>query len=245
MNSRNLLMGTAALATLALLALMVEPKQNLMVQTPHEGKGAILSDDYPPSGSSDPTMNLLEPDPRTGRHGMRGLWGPGGPYAGIYAAVSLDEAVDSFKRYIVGRRSNLRLLEVMEFQHNFYAAVGEGDSGIGAFELLLWKRDGRITPEPGPNMMWNLKYGMGMIRSYGEYTPRIEEDEAKGIALSSLRELFPNHEVAIESGIPFYGYYTFDYSVEGRMTGMLSVNAFTGEIWYHTWHGYFIEEVDD
>jgi len=25
---------------------------------------------------------------------------------------------------------------------------------------------------------------------------------------------------------------------------MLSVNGFTGEVWYHSWHGYFIQEKD-
>jgi len=26
----------------------------------------------------------------------------------------------------------------------------------------------------------------------------------------------------------------------GQVTGMLSVNAYTGAVWYHTWHGAFI-----
>ncbi len=135
----------------------------------------------------------------------------------------------------------MELLEVMEFQHNFYAAVKERDTGMGAFELLLWKGSGRITPEPGPNMMWNLKYGMRMARSYGKYTPSIDEDRAREIVINSLRKLFSGSEVEVEEAISFYGYYTFDYSVDGRMTGMLSVNAFSGEVWYHTWHGYFID----
>ena len=43
-------------------------------------------------------------------------------------------------------------------------------------------------------------------------------------------------------GLAFPGYYTFDY---GRKTieGMLSVNAYTGEVWVHGWHGLFLGEV--
>ena len=31
--------------------------------------------------------------------------------------------------------------------------------GIHAFELLIDRHSGAVYPEPGPNMMWNTKYG--------------------------------------------------------------------------------------
>ena len=55
----------------------------------------------------------------------------------------------------------------MEFDNQFYAEVREKNSGTGAFELLVNKWTGAVVPEPGPNMMWNTKYGqmgMGMMR---------------------------------------------------------------------------------
>jgi hypothetical protein len=48
--------------------------------------------------------------------------------------------------------------------------------------------------------------------------------------------------VIAEEGYTFYGYYTFDYEVEGEMAGMLSVNGYTSSVWPHTWHGDFIAE---
>ena len=39
-------------------------------------------------------------------------------------------------------------------------------------------------------------------------------------------------------------YYTIDVARGGRPIGMLSVNAYTGAIWYHAWHGPFIVEKD-
>jgi hypothetical protein len=42
----------------------------------------------------------------------------------------------------------------------------------------------------------------------------------------------------------FYGYYTFDFTVNGKIAGMLSVNGNTGQVWYHSWHGDFIQEVE-
>ncbi|HYM69512.1 MAG TPA: hypothetical protein VEZ44_07960 [bacterium] len=44
--------------------------------------------------------------------------------------------------------------------------------------------------------------------------------------------------------IAFPGYYTIDVDRNGRPIGMLSVNADTGEVWYHIWHGTFLQEKD-
>ncbi len=43
-------------------------------------------------------------------------------------------------------------------------------------------------------------------------------------------------------GLAFPGYYTFDYGRKA-IEGMLSVNAYTGEVWVHGWHGLFLGEV--
>ena len=40
------------------------------------------------------------------------------------------------------------------------------------------------------------------------------------------------------------GYYSIDTTVGGRGAGMVSVNAASGAVWYHTWHGAFIAKED-
>ena len=47
-----------------------------------------------------------------------------------------------------------------------------------------------------------------------------------------------------EHPIRFYGYYTLDFEKDGKVAGMLSVNGYNGQIFLHTWHGTFIEEVE-
>jgi hypothetical protein len=42
----------------------------------------------------------------------------------------------------------------------------------------------------------------------------------------------------------FYGYYTFHFLKQGKIDGMLSVNGYGGQVWYHTWHGEFIQARD-
>lgn len=36
--------------------------------------------------------------------------------------------------------------------------------------------------------------------------------------------------------------YHFDVMKNGKMYGMLDVNGYSGQAWYHTWHGGFIQE---
>ena len=43
---------------------------------------------------------------------------------------------------------------------------------------------------------------------------------------------------------PFYGYYTVDFQRNGTLVGMLSVNGYSGQVWFHTWHGTFIQVRD-
>lgn len=47
-----------------------------------------------------------------------------------------------------------------------------------------------------------------------------------------------------EHAMPFYGYYTLDFENDGKVTGMLSVNGYSGQVFLHTWHGTFIEEAE-
>lgn len=46
-----------------------------------------------------------------------------------------------------------------ENSNNFYVAIQEKSTGVYAFDLLVDKMTGAIYAEPGPNMMWNAKYG--------------------------------------------------------------------------------------
>ena len=42
----------------------------------------------------------------------------------------------------------------------------------------------------------------------------------------------------------FYGYYHVMAMVNGTDYGMMSVNGYSGQVWYHTWHGTYIQALD-
>jgi len=42
----------------------------------------------------------------------------------------------------------------------------------------------------------------------------------------------------------FHGYYTLHFQRAGQIAGMLSVNGSSGQVWFHSWHGGFIQSRD-
>ncbi|MGE3269073.1 MAG: hypothetical protein AB7P40_10020 [Chloroflexota bacterium] len=180
-----------------------------------------------------------------------GMWGAGfGPmWSGTGAATaatsptvgpaSLDEAQQAFQTCLdQAGNPDLMLDEIMEFQQNFYAVVKEQSTGIGAMELLIDKRTGAVTREPGPDMMWNTKYGHRSGWTTPDAVPTVSAQQAQTIAQEWLDANQPGSTT--ETPDAFHGYYTVHTLRDGTVSGMLSVNAFSGQVWYHAWHGAFI-----
>ena len=207
---------------------------------------------------------------RGGENGLYGpgaASGPGCPFGGYGPwsqnqpqgqVIGMDQAVASAESYIKSYgNQDLVLDEVMEFQYNYYALAKEKGTGRGAFELLIDKHSGRAYPEMGPNMMWNTKYGMMFGRGPGfvgsmmggwlspgqnasDVPMTVSAEQAKAAAQEWLDTNQPGSTT--ETPDQFYGYYTLHVLKGGKVTGMLSINGYNGQIWYHTWHGDFIQQ---
>ncbi len=164
-------------------------------------------------------------------------------------AIDIHDAQEAVEAYIqdIGF-DDLEIAELMEFEHNFYAIVREHDTGIGAMELLVDKTTGAVGPERGPNMMWNARYGMhrrsGMMGSQTSETNSLSEAQ---VLESAQRWLDANRSgvVVEEHADPFYGYYTIHTMKDGEIEGMLGVHGTTGRVWYHSWHGDFVQMIEN
>ena len=196
---------------------------------------------YGPSGGMGPGM-------MGGRGGMGpgmmgGGWGSYNPDPNA-KPITIDQAADAVRLYLNVYGGKLVLTEVMDFAWNYYAEVEEEDTGIHAMELLIDKYTGRVSPEMGPNMMWNTKYSPmgGMMGNYGGGSPTasmpVTPDRAKTLAQQYLDANLAGLTVA--EADTFYGYYTLHTLQNGQLEGMLSVNGYTGAVWYHAWHGPFL-----
>jgi hypothetical protein len=181
--------------------------------------------------------------------------------------ITIDQTKTMAQEYLQSLGDpNLGIKEIMEFQYNFYIQFYEKDTGMGAFEMLIWKQvppygltgsgmgmmygrvvPGVMVPEPGPSMMWNRRYGlanggmMGLI-SQATSTMPISKGQALQVAQAYLDGTF-NGATVEQDATQFYGYYTMDFMINGKIAGMLSVNGYTGQVWVHTWHGAFIQEI--
>ena len=122
--------------------------------------------------------------------------------------------------------------EIIRFRDNVYVELKD-TSGAPVTEVLVDPATGAVTTEPGPAMMWNT----------GSRSASVTADQAKTRAGEWLQANRSGETVGSVDAYP--GYYTVDTAdASGTMVGMLSVNATTGAVWYHTWHGAFIAKED-
>ncbi|MCA9874526.1 MAG: hypothetical protein KC441_12745 [Anaerolineales bacterium] len=181
--------------------------------------------------------------------------------------LSIEAAETAVADYLSTlNQDNLALGEIMIFDNHAYAQIIDENTESGAFEVLVDPGSGSVYPEPGPNMMWNTEYGMAMGNMMGGsfgmmggdqfgnmmgrfgYTPDetidVTADEAVNLAQEYLDAYLPG-KTADETADEFPGYYTLHVLEDGETIGMLSVNAYTGQVFLHHWHGQFVEMVGE
>ena len=205
-------------------------------------------------------------------YGMMGGYGWNNGINSNVAPLTVDQARQAAGKYIQSLNvSGLETGEVMIFDNNAYVIIKETETGLGAFELLVDPVSQIAYPEYGPNMMWNLKYGglghgsmmggrggFGMMGGYGglmsgwdyQTTPAnvsaeltVTPEQAVEYTQKYLDQ-YQTGATAADDLTQFYGYYTLDFSKDGKIIGMLSVNGYNGQVFLHTWHGTFIEEAE-
>lgn len=112
-------------------------------------------------------MNTMMPGMSTqsGMSNMQGmsmttifpLTGPSNNSGGPLESAQVISIVSDFLDGL--NNPDLEIGVLNENNNNFYVAIQEKSTGVYAFDLLVDKRTGAIYAEPGPNMMWNTKYG--------------------------------------------------------------------------------------
>lgn len=193
-----------------------------------------------------------------------GMMGGGlGAQGNVEPVESMQEAASRVESWLADAGfDGFQVAEVMAFSNGYYIAVDDA-AGKGAFELLLDPATGWIAQEPGPSMMWNTEYGLmggrfgssmmgggfggmmlgpGMMGQQGsQIAGPLFAEKAQQVANRWLEQALPGETAGDPRAFP--GYYTFDTERNGQPQGMLSVNAQTGAVWYHVWHGSFVDEL--
>jgi hypothetical protein len=169
-----------------------------------------------------------------GAPGMTGtVWSAGDGRRVAFIADARQRAATA------GARLGLHPGEVIWFDNGFYVELKDA-AGDSATEVIVDPADGTVRTEPGPAMMWNTRYGM---HAAGAAPTTVSAGQAQRLATAWLGRNLPGRLAQPPDAYP--GYYTLETTAsDGTVNGMLSVNATSGQVWYHTWHGRFIARQD-
>ena len=203
--------------------------------------------------------------------GMMGGYAPTGTQS---SPGSLGDVRDWVERWLDARGfEGFRVGEVMAFTNNDYVLVRDAN-GKPVFELLTGPGQAWLMEEPvsmmwntrygmirgwtegaaGSGMMGGMMSGdrgdwndwNGWCSGYGAGRGSgkpVTAAEAIGIAERYLAQARSGEQIE-QAAQAFPGYFTLDTTRDGRTVGMLSVNASTGAVWYHGWHGRFLGEAE-
>jgi hypothetical protein len=171
-----------------------------------------------------------------------GAWQSGGRFglAGDGSTVTTMAAAKARSQAFADRLGGgLRAGEVMRFANGYYGEILTA-GGAGATEVLIDPGTGAVSVEYGPAMMWNTRYGM---HATGDVTAQMSVGQAVAAGQAWLDARRAGTTAGDATAFP--GYYTLHIRKDGKVVGMLSVNAVTGAVWYHTWHGTFIDMIGE
>ena len=175
-------------------------------------------------------------------------FGYAAPYTYSGTPLNVTTASTIAQNYVASiGNPDLTVKQIEEYQANYYVQVNEKSTGNGAFELLINKYTGSIYPEMGPNMMWNTKYGMmrsgilGGIYGTPTATMPVTATQATTDAQQYLTSYLPGTTTGDVHNVLRLLHHRSPQ--RNHTYGMLSVNGYTGQVWFHTWHGTFVQEL--
>ena len=143
-------------------------------------------------------------------------------------------AVDMMGSYGRSMMSGYRGAMTGEYGPNPTMSSGTGTTKSGGYGYGMMGGAGH------GGMMGSSGYGSGSAGSGGTSTgTRVTMADAHSLAQQWLDRSEPGVKVET-GGDAFPGYYTLETLRNDKITGMISVNATTGAVWPHWWHGAFI-----
>ena len=148
--------------------------------------------------------------------------------------ITQDVALKNMDNFTKQYGTNTEVEDFMIFSSNYYAVLKDTNSSQNIAEVLVDRYSGSTYPEPGPNMMWNTRNGAGRTQAGSS---GYDLAGAQKLAEEFLAGYLPGAQIKESHSMP--GYYTFDFG-RNETESMLSVNAYSGQVWVHTWHGSYI-----
>jgi hypothetical protein len=135
----------------------------------------------------------------------------------------------------------------MVWNTRYRMTSSHGARGMGA--MMGRSRAAMMGDRSGAGMMGDAGAAVGMMgggilgtATATSGTRALTLDQARVAAQRRLDADQAGVSVESSGGDAFPGYDTFETLRDGRIAGMVSVNATTGAVWPHWWHGRFVAE---
>lgn len=249
-TNRNLLIAAGIIIVVLLALLVLEITRDSVGPTGWQGSrysdiGPGMMGDF--GGPRYERYETMGPGMMDGfdRRSYMGMMGAGSVSMGMMALyfpdevpISEEEGRSILTTFAAEYGDEVELSDFMAFSNNYYAQVVDSKTGEGLAEILVDRYSGAVYPEPGPNMAWNSRFGLWQADFS---SPRYDLENAQELARTFLSGYLPGSEMLGSASFP--GYYTFDFG-RGEVEGMLSVNAESGDVWVHTWHGFSLGDYE-
>ncbi len=151
---------------------------------------------------------------------------------GLYPVTTPEEARTVIQGFITLAYSNLKISELWEYGTVYKAELSD-TTDAKAFDILVDKFTGAVSPEMGMSMMLNASYGRGLYRtpSFG-VNLIVTPQQATTIAQTFADKNALGYTLTPPETYP--GYYKF-HTTAGAGFGMdIMVNGYNGAIWMNT-----------
>jgi hypothetical protein len=143
-----------------------------------------------------------------------------------------QEARTVVQGFIDLAHSDLKISELWEYETAYKAELSD-TNGAKAFDLIVDKLTGAVSPEMGMSMMLNASYGMSLYKagSFG-INLTLTPQQATAVAQTFVNKNALGYTLDAQETYP--GYYKF-HTRAGAGFGMdIMVNGYSGEIWMNT-----------
>ncbi len=152
--------------------------------------------------------------------------------------TTAEDARAEIQGFIDQANSGLKISELWEYG-TVYKAELMDTKGAMAFDLIMDKFTGTVSPEMGMSMMLNASYGKAMYKtsSFGRnlsLTPQQATDIAQKF-LDNNKIALAGYTLATQEIYP--GYYKFHTTTPTGFGMDIMVNGYNGEVWMNTYLG--------
>ena len=152
--------------------------------------------------------------------------------------LTLEQALEKARSYLVERDSGLGVARLYEFENAFIAVAVDKESGDAAYPLLIQPVSGQVRALTALCIAARVERD---LPDGSDPAQTLSMPEAAARAQQALDARAAGMTIDPQ-GIAFPGYYTFEYSEDGDIAGLISVHAETGGYWLHIGLGDFIRK---